>query len=140
LKSTKPSRLREALQSLPATLDETYERMLMQIAEGDRSDALTVLRWLAFEHRAHRSLTLNEIAEACIVDPSGDGVVEVDDRGGTEDILKILAGLVIAEDTRVRLAHFSVKEYLVSERILRAKLATSISRKAGSIDSLHRAA
>jgi len=83
---------------------------------------------------------LNEIAEACIVDPSGDGVVEVDDRGGTEDILKILAGLVIAEDTRVRLAHFSVKEYLVSERILRAKLATSISRKAGSIDSLHRAA
>ncbi|KAK3045615.1 hypothetical protein LTR09_012823 [Extremus antarcticus] len=154
LKSTKPSRLEQALRSLPATLDETYERMLVQIAEEDHDDALTALRWLAFERRP---LTVGEIVEACVIDPSRDGVVKEHDRGGSEDVLNILAGLVVVDSnrsedgdgdgikdvlpsqaidvqngnaepgplfypitkkTRIRLAHFSVKEYLVSNRIL----------------------
>ena len=90
-------RLEEALQALPATLDETYERMLTRTTDDDHSDALTVLRWLAF---ARRPLTMSEIAEACIIDPSGDGVVDVSNRGGIEDVLKILAGLVVVDVDR----------------------------------------
>lgn len=147
MKSTKPKRLGEALTALPRTLDETYERMLVRIGEMDRTDALTALRWLTF---GHRPLTLSEIADASVVDPTGEGVVETDNRGGVEDVLELLSDLIIVDGssdntktdnngpvgsssdspgdfltaepyknvsgkTRVRLAHFSVKEYLVRQ-------------------------
>ncbi|KAK6435961.1 hypothetical protein LTR95_007848 [Oleoguttula sp. CCFEE 5521] len=146
-KSTRPSSLRAALLALPKTLDETYQRMLNNINESDRSYALALLRWLAY---ARSPLSLLELAEAGIIDPTdnlaADGLVDVDDRGDWADTLNILAGFVtiygvqeeeldhgvdsvgdfnmsranqqIKETTRVRLAHFSVKEYLKSSRIL----------------------
>ena len=153
-KSTKPKSVKAALLALPATLDETYQRMLNNIKEDDRPYALTLLRWLAY---AQSPPSLDELAEASIIDLTGDtgsgGVVDIEDRGGWGDTLEILAGLVIIEgaskgetgneiirsdapddskdyrsvmhdsqwikkDTKVRLAHFSVKEYLESPRIL----------------------
>ena len=152
----KPKYLQQALFSLPPTLDATYERMLTGIDEMYCTEALVALRWLAFERRP---LTLDEIAEACVIDPSGDGDVDAGNRGGLEDVLEILSGLITVEtsldddddglgrsmdqiidpeddnkqavpsfeylgkDSRVRLAHYSVKEYLVSERIRRSKAA-----------------
>nr|OQO29670.1 hypothetical protein B0A51_02575 [Rachicladosporium sp. CCFEE 5018] len=147
LKSTRPSSLRAALLALPKTLDETYQRMLNNINEADRSYALTLLRWLAY---AQSPLSLLELAEADIIDPkddpAADGLVDVDDRGDWADTFNILAGFVtidgvqerevdrgvdsagdvsmthanrqIEESIRVRLAHFSVKEHLESARIL----------------------
>ena len=144
--------MKEALYNLPENLHETYERMLTGIENRSRKDALVLLRWLAY---ARSPLSLGELAETRIVDPVGDGSVDADDRGGLEDSLEILAGLIIIEgvsddhdttkdigldhsdskgrdqnfthsiqqvekDTRVRLAHFSVKEYLESEGILRS--------------------
>ena len=153
-KSTRPKSVKAALLALPATLDETYQRMLNSIDEYDRPYALTLLRWLAY---AQSPPSLDELAEASIIEPAGDtgsgGVVDIEDRGGWGDTLEILAGLVIVEgasegeidneiirsdapddskdyrsvmhdsqwiekDTKVRLAHFSVKEYLESPRIL----------------------
>ena len=155
LKSTRPSHVREALSNLPETLDETYERMLTRIEKISRKDAL-VLRWLTY---AHFPLTLGELAETRVIDLEGDGSVDVDDRGGLEDLLAILSGLVTIEgidnvhgemeasrfmsvdseesntdvtnpvrrvetDAKVRFAHFSVKEYLESERILQSDAKT----------------
>nr|OQO23823.1 hypothetical protein B0A51_08145 [Rachicladosporium sp. CCFEE 5018] len=146
-KCTRPSSLRAALFALPKDLDETYQRMLDNINRADRSNALTLLRWLAY---AQSPLSLLELAEASIIDPTdnlaADGLVDTDDRGNWADTLNILAGFVtidggleeevdhgidyvgafgmmrasrqIEESTRVRLAHLSVKEYLESSRIL----------------------
>ena len=142
--------MKEALFNLPETLDETYERMLTKIEKRSRNDALVLLRWIAYARSPPR---LGELAEARIIEPDGDGSVDMDDRGGLEDSLDILSELVtvegaddnldetrssglgdsdsaaihkdvthriqqVNEDTRVRFAHFSVKEYLESERIL----------------------
>ncbi|KAK0950685.1 hypothetical protein LTR91_025479, partial [Friedmanniomyces endolithicus] len=152
-KSSRPSSIKAALRALPKNLDETYERMRNKITGDDRPDALTLIRWLAY---VQSPLSLDELAEVSIVDPTddaaADGVVDVEDRGGWEDTLHTLAGLIIFEgadhsnihyddlrrdtlddstgdnatqhyrrigiDIRVRLAHFSVKEYLESSRIL----------------------
>ncbi|SMR63968.1 unnamed protein product [Zymoseptoria tritici ST99CH_3D1] len=154
LKSTKPKYVKDALLSLPSTLDETYERMLTGIEERYRDEALTLLQWITY---ARSPLTLGELAEVTIINPEGTGSVDFDERGDIEDTLDILSGLITVvseaepmqgneeeqwtddEDpprdsasgirvdpdattfvdklTRVRLAHFSVQEYLESRRI-----------------------
>ncbi|MCJ1313782.1 hypothetical protein MMC25_007462 [Agyrium rufum] len=147
LQSLRPSYVRKALYNLPATLDETYTRMLSGIEEMYRKDALTLLRWLAY---AQTPPTLGELVDAAIVDLVEDRV-DFDDRGDLKSTLNILSGLVTvvkytndkyeneefisdgsdekddinnvdrhyaSADTKVRLAHFSVKEYLESSRIL----------------------
>lgn len=145
--------MKQVLDSLPATLDETYTRILLDIEEIYHHHALTLLRWLAY---ARSPLTLSELVEAAVTDPTYESIIDSDNRGGLEDTLNILSGLVTVEesrnpdakghsgtetytrdastmnhdksdvtlysqrlnpDTRVRLAHFSVKEYLESERI-----------------------
>ena len=80
--------------ALPAALDATYERMLIAIEQIYRPDALTLLRWLAFEQRP---LNLLELVEASTVSPVGQGSVDVENRGALEDILEILASLVTVE-------------------------------------------
>jgi hypothetical protein len=146
--------VKAALLALPATLDETYQRMLQNIAAEDQAYALTLLRWLAY---SQTPLRLDEVAEISTIvpgeDPAADDIVDIHNRGGLEDVLDILAGLVvmveaeartedaatesssldgiskgdddvnefskrlIKKDTKIRLAHFSVKEYLESMRI-----------------------
>ncbi|EMC97141.1 hypothetical protein BAUCODRAFT_106474 [Baudoinia panamericana UAMH 10762] len=149
LKGSRPSHIAKALHDLPATLDETYTRMLTGIEDRYRSDALTCLRWLAY---ARSPPTLSQLVDAVITDCERVQV-DFDDRGSLEDPLNILSGLImiirggnddedgehaqsddvvgedddgglgydarrLKPDTRVRLAHFSVKEFLESERIL----------------------
>ncbi|KAK4901068.1 hypothetical protein LTR49_027331 [Elasticomyces elasticus] len=169
IKVTKPKYIKEALRNLPATLDATYDRMLAAIENVYRKEAIVLLQWLAY---AQSPPSLGELVEAAIVDITDEGHVEVDERGGLEDTLEILSGLVvlvgvdtedyegedeenvriletddrqnegprsevsdyedadktaayrlrrIREDTKVRLAHFSVKEYLESGRILQSE-------------------
>ena len=103
-------------------------------------DALTLLRWLAY---AVRPVTLAELQTATTIRPEDDEV-DFEDEGDFRDSLDILAGLVVFLDganstkddgytqydrmstengnltpaTRVRFAHFSVKEYLESARIV----------------------
>lgn len=149
LKSLKPKYVRDTLRSLPPTLDETYERMLLGIEEMFRKEALILLQWLAY---AQSPPSLDQLAEAAIVDPNADTGVDMDNRGGWEDTLEILAGLVtvegdynefdeecwegaessnissmysgqrIGKTNKIRFAHFSVKEYLQSKRIVQNKV------------------
>jgi ankyrin repeat protein len=114
-----------------------YVRILIEIPDGDRRDALVLLRWITY---AKRPLTVQELLEATVIEPSSDeateGAVDVENRGSTTDVLAILAGLIVIEggddnshyesrpandisgDTVVKLAHFSIKEFLESSRIL----------------------
>lgn len=84
--------MKAALYALPTTLDETYERMLTRIkGRHMRAEALVLLRWIAF---AKCPLTLKELVDTVINDWEGDGGVDFGDRGGVDDTLNILSGLI----------------------------------------------
>ncbi|OQO08786.1 hypothetical protein B0A48_05676 [Cryoendolithus antarcticus] len=122
-----------ALSRIPLDLDATYERVLDSIDPSDKQRAFTYVRWLAY---AHRPLTLQELSEVTIItaddDPAIDDMLDEGNRGDPLDVLALLMGLVVTDmnstsdgedapltgDSRLRLAHFSVKEYLESRRIL----------------------
>ena len=137
----KKSALLNALKSLPKTLDDTYERILTSIEEDCQQEARRALLWLAF---SKRPLRIEEVAEAALVDPKLKPPFDPEERlhDPHNDILEILGSLVTisskgisseasddaSDDSliegddnfpgrQVRLAHFSVKEYLLSERI-----------------------
>ena len=122
--------LQKALESLPPTLDETYSRILCNIAEEHREYAITLLQWLTY---SARPLRIEELAETVAINMEGEPWFDCDARfPEPRDILLICSSLVIIGDglkegssqvsdqrptSVVRLAHFSVKEYLVSERV-----------------------
>ena len=124
--------LRKALATLPLTLDTTYDRILCAIAEEDVSYAIRVLSWLAF---SDRPLTVDEVAEVIAIDVARDPAFDPEEvLEDPMEILEICSSLVtIATDDSDRglestrqiavLAHYSVKEYLVSDRIQRGQAA-----------------
>ncbi|PQE33805.1 ankyrin repeat protein [Rutstroemia sp. NJR-2017a WRK4] len=125
--------LDKALANLPPTLDETYNRILGAIPESDSEYAIRILRWLAF---STRPLLLAEIAEIAALD--ADRSLAFDRNDVLEDpfdVLSICSSLITitaADDSNdqslpgpiVLLAHYSVKEYLVSERIRKSRMAS----------------
>lgn len=123
--------IERALDDLPETLDETYERTLQTIWRKDAEKARAILTWLLF---SERPLTLHEMAEAAVVRP---GDMETDHRDRLiqlSAVLSICRSLITLSDKRyhhsdlmngiyegglvqlVYFAHFSVKEYLISGR------------------------
>ncbi|KAL8924377.1 MAG: hypothetical protein Q9172_002724 [Xanthocarpia lactea] len=123
----KVSAIKRALEQLPPTLDETYQRILTAIEPNDTAEAYHILRWLSF---AERPLLLEEVAEAAVTKADG-GPIDPEDRlFDPFDVMRICKSLVsLSDDTLticgkltsgrfVRFAHFSVKEYLLSSRVL----------------------
>lgn len=113
--------MRKKLNALPKDLEGTYARILTEIHEDYREDALTALKWLTF---SGRPLMLDELVEALLVSPSRQPAYDPEYRlSDPYDIMQILPGLVsISTNTKfsreeIRLAHFSVKEYLMGEKI-----------------------
>lgn len=108
--------------SLPRTLDETYERILTGIRPESQQEAIAALTWLVY---SKRPMSVSELAEASVIDIASTTIqpFEIDERlFNPKSILEILSGLIslIRPKTGpkvIRLAHFSVEEYLVSERI-----------------------
>jgi hypothetical protein len=120
------ARLKATLSSLPATLEETYERIVGSIDPEDIEDAERILVWLCY---SLRSLTLFEIAEALAIDVVDSNFY--DDRRLAEvaDVLNICPNFVVqtllenddpqdpvlkAGTTIIRLAHASVKDFLLA--------------------------
>ncbi len=112
------------MKSLPKSLDDTYARILCNIDEDHRQYAVKILQWLT---HSVRPITLAEIGEVLAVDVQEDPRFDVDRRfSQPRDILMICSSLVTTAvenddiddaNVEVKLAHFSVKEYLVSDRI-----------------------
>ena len=122
--------IRKALVTLPRTLDETYERILFAIRDDYADYVFRILLWLAF---SLRPLTLEEVAKTVALDPLGeqgptfDKDELLDDDKNVSLICSSLCGhkkksgvSKNVDETRheykVILAHYSVKEYLLSKR------------------------
>lgn len=120
-KCRRPKQLYQALASLPKTLDETYDRLIETIVKEDEQlDAVRVLGWLCY---AKRPLTLSEIVEVLAVTPGCNGELQPQERlVEPYDLIAICTSLITVvkinrngkETTLVRLAHYSVQEYLLS--------------------------
>lgn len=133
--------LEKALHSLPRSLDETYDRMLMNIDPELADDAKQILTWLCF---SSRPVTVEELIEGLMVElQEGNPTLNRERRlQDPNDIIRICPGLIsmntspqvvppyVIEDsidsheplempmiTKIGIAHFSVQEYLESDRI-----------------------
>lgn len=86
------SQLRKSLAALPATLDETYDRILLAIDNDHSEYALRILQWLAFSARPLRA---DEIAEVVAIDVKGNRRFDRDQiLEDPLDVLKICSSLV----------------------------------------------
>ncbi|VUC23020.1 unnamed protein product [Clonostachys rosea] len=109
------------LSSLPRSLDKTYERMLLNINEEYIEDASRVLSLLTC---AKRPLTVLEVIEAVAVELGDSPALNPDGRLlDGDEILRLCPGFLElaacsrSGKTTVRISHFSVQEYLESERL-----------------------
>ncbi|KZP13299.1 ankyrin, partial [Athelia psychrophila] len=127
IKSASPRELAKRLKSLPRDLNESYSRTLAESL--DPGNLKRFLQWLAYSRRA---MTINEIAEVAVIDfgdnDSGLPVYEADRRFADPDhVFSLCYGLITEVEGTIahsciipeviKLAHFSVKEYLISEHI-----------------------
>lgn len=142
--------LKTQLKTLPKTLEETYDQILLRIEESHRQSALKILQWLAF---AAMPVTIEAAAEVLAVDLGTEPRYDPDFRlFDPRDVMILCSSLVTkvtvsAEGVReilwtrnvpylevydffeiedseheiIRLAHLSVKDYLVSDRITLSK-------------------
>jgi hypothetical protein len=118
--------LRKSLATLPQTLDQTYDRILTAISEDDREYAMRILQWLTF---SARPLSVEEVAEVVAIDVAGNRAFDRDEvLEDPLEALNICSSLVTVTTNAaergasppqriIALAHYSVQEYLVSERI-----------------------
>ena len=108
---------------MPESLDETYERVLKEIKKPNRDHAYRLLQCLV---AAVRPLQVKELAEVLAVDfDDAEGIPKLKPDWRWEDeeqaILSSCSSLITTVEVRrsriVQFSHFSVKEYLTSERI-----------------------
>lgn len=120
--------LQKALNSLPKTLEETYGRILDRIPHEYMEKATAILRLLLW---SERPITLAEIVDAIATHPyEVPGFDPIDRLPAPREVLQICPSLItIARSSNtdsgslseegcfIQLAHFSVKEYLLSDHL-----------------------
>jgi ankyrin repeat protein len=109
--------LRRALNALPKTLDDIYDRILTNIDEEQLENAFVALQWLTF---SARPLHIHEIAEAIAVGIGRNcATIEEHRLFDARDVLAVCSSLIAVSEvtSQVRLAHHSVREYLMSDRL-----------------------
>ncbi|KAH8977712.1 hypothetical protein EDB92DRAFT_2075454, partial [Lactarius akahatsu] len=117
-----PANVRRALEELPKSLDETYERILKEINNVNREHSYQLLQCLTV---ASRPLRVEELAELLAIDLNAGGIpkLNVDLRWEDQEeaVLSACSSLVtviIDKGSRVvQFSHFSVKEFLTSDRL-----------------------
>jgi hypothetical protein len=125
-----PPNLRQYLNELPETLDETYERILKGINKAQKDNAHRLLQCLTV---AVRPLLVEELAELLAFDfqtttSGGLPMLKEDWRWDDEEeaVLSTCSSLITIiarDDSRVvQFSHFSVKEFLTSSRLTRSPL------------------
>ena len=109
---------------MPASLDETYERVLREIGTANRNHAYRLLQCLMV---AIRPLRIEELAEilALDFDNTKDGVPQLKEdwrlKDQQEAVLSTCSSLIAVQKSGfhrvVQFSHFSVKEFLTSDRL-----------------------
>ena len=127
LRGCLPGRIRRTLNELPETLDETYARTLEEIDKKNWEYAHRLFQCVA---AASRPLHVNELAEFLAFDFEAESTPTFLADWRPEDpahtVLSICSSFldVVTPDYGspvVQFAHFSVKEYLTSARLGKAK-------------------
>ncbi|ETS80817.1 hypothetical protein PFICI_08346 [Pestalotiopsis fici W106-1] len=128
-----PKTLRSTLVSLPKTLDETYERILARIPPEHMCHAIRLLQFLTY---SERPLRVNEAVDAIAIDlgpevPRGSRFHSQNRMPIPAEITIYCSSLVVLVRRElkrsgyrpkyileeIQLAHFSVKDYLISDRL-----------------------
>ena len=137
--------IRQALHDLPVGLDDTYDRILLSIDLNYKLQVANTLKWLALSERVFR---IEELAHIFVIHPKPPALIWSEQLFDPRDALKYLSCLVHTWNDsesrtppegfvkeyhqeyddpttvmRLRLAHFSIKEYLVSHRITQGPAA-----------------
>ena len=123
-----PQSLRRTLNELPESLDGTYERVMMEIMRANQSHAYRMLQCLTV---AIRPLTVAELAEILAFDfnDTKGGIPKLNANWRWEDheqaVLSTCSSLVTVVPNYgspvVQFSHFSVKEFLLSDRLATSK-------------------
>jgi hypothetical protein len=117
-----PSSIRKALNELPATLYDTYERALEGIPKEKRQHAHRLFLCLV---GALRPLSAEELAELFAIDFDEDSMSNFMEgwrpENAEEAVLSTCSTLISIIDNKgtkiVQFSHFSVKEFLTSDRL-----------------------
>ncbi|KAI9704034.1 MAG: hypothetical protein M1820_005655 [Bogoriella megaspora] len=147
------------LMTPPKTLNETYDRILSTIDDAYVEDACRILQWLAFAARPLSPIELNDVIAFDQSDPLNVGFDPGRRLSLIDDVLALCSSLVAVsnkeivgsegqtnESVEVRLAHNTVKDYLLSREIkkgssthfaLEASLSHSIIAESCLIYLLH---
>ncbi|KAI0289215.1 ankyrin repeat-containing domain protein [Russula brevipes] len=122
LRRCMPSSIRKALEELPTTLDDTYERMLQGIPKEQKQHAHHLFQCLV---AASRPLRVEELAEIFAIEFDTNTGPNLMENWRPEDpeeaVLSACSTLIAIIDNRgskiVQFSHFSVKEFLTSDRL-----------------------
>src|SRR5713226_2814932 len=122
LRRSMPSSIRKALNELPTTLDETYERALQGIPKEKQKHARHLFQCLLV---AIRPLYVEELAELFAIEFEQDMGPSFEEGWRPENakdaVLSACSTLIsVIEDEGskvVQFSHFSVKEFLTSDRL-----------------------
>ena len=115
--------MRRILAELPETLDATYERILQEIPKTNRVYTRRLLQCLTV---AVRPLEVEELAEVLAIDFDAEGGTPKLYEGlrwadQEQAVLSACSSLVaiveVGNSRRVQFSHYSVKEYLTSDRL-----------------------
>ncbi|KAH8999577.1 hypothetical protein EDB86DRAFT_3242615 [Lactarius hatsudake] len=117
-----PTDVRRVLEELPKSLDETYKRILEGISNANREHSYRLLQCLTV---ASRPLLVEELAELLAIDLKTGQIPKLNTDWRWEDqeeaVLSACSSLVtvIVDDGErvVQFSHFSVKEFLTSDRL-----------------------
>jgi hypothetical protein len=122
-----------ALAKLPKDLNETYERILTGIDDVLYQRALTALQWLV---SSPRPMFIEELIEACAIDPRRVPIVDKDHQLTALNMFEMLHDLITIRPTlqddadnedgvyTVVIAHFSVQEFLTGNDIVQSEART----------------
>jgi ankyrin repeat protein len=124
-----PSSVHNILDDLPETLDETYERILRDIVKAKQDHAHRLLQCLTV---AIRPLHIEELAEVLAVDFDAaiqNGIPKLNPDWRCVDqqqaLLSTCSSLIAITDygssQLIQFSHFTVKEFLTSDRLARSK-------------------
>ena len=121
-------RIRQALDELPETLDETYERTLLDIDDENWAYAHRLFQCIVV---ARRPLLVEELSEflAFKLDTGGSLTYQKDWRpeNPRDTVLSTCTSLIsivnVGGSAVMQFSHFSVKEYLTSSRIAEGRVS-----------------
>jgi ankyrin repeat protein len=125
-----PSSIRKTLNELPETLDDTYERTLKEIPKEKRQHTLRLFQCLV---AAIRPLYVEELAEIFAVEFDQDAARNLTECWRPENpedaVLSACSTLIAVIDNNkgskiVEFSHFSVKEFLTSDRLRRSEVGS----------------